>query len=586
MRTFGRIRLVGGLEGGRKQWEITCEPHVMIRLRRTFEKMARTKEGAGLLLDSPENARELTWFLERFPMAVDDPKYLKARDRQHRQLAEQIATITADGFVPRAFELAIPAREYQRVAAELALRTGRLLCADDLGLGKTVTALCALADEAQRPALVVTMTHLPGQWEREIRRFLPGASVHILKSTKPYPITPWPDFVISNYHKLDSWAHTLKGQVKAVVFDEVQELRRTGSRKYQAAQIVAGGARTRVGLSATPIYNYGGEMHAIMEVLAPDALGTWAEFCAEWCRGYSDQTKAEVTDPRGLGTFLREHGLMLRRTRSDVGRELPAFTKVPQTIDVDDTEIEKVSGKAMDLARLILAQGGMERGAKMRASEELSWRLRQATGIAKAAYVADFVRMLVESGEPVLLLGWHHEVYAIWRERLKDLGVVQYTGEESVKQKEDAKAAFVSGKAKVLMMSLRSGAGLDGLQVICKTVVHGELDWSPQVHDQCDGRIYRDGQPHPVFAYYMVADSGSDPVVADTLGLKRSQSDGIRDPNAALIERSQSDPERVRRLAEEFIRQRGGKLPTEEVSRSEAPALPVGQVPLFSTEAA
>lgn len=556
MRTFGKVRLVRG------KWLIECEPHVMIRLKRTFEKMHRMPDGAAVLEDTPENARELEWFLERFPMVVDeDMVYLGSRAEQHRRLADEVASITANGFVPREFALAIPAREYQRIAAELAARTGRLLCADDLGLGKTVTAICALADIRRRPALVVTMTHLPRQWERELARFLPAASVHILKKGEPYPIDPWPDVVISNYHKLNRWADVLKGQVKSVVFDEVQELRRAGSDKYQAAQRIAIAAEMRIGLSGTPIYNYGGEMHAIMDVLAPDALGSWNEFAREWCSDYADRTKAVVKEPRALGTFLREQGLMLRRTKADVGRELPPFTKVPHTIDVDVEEINKIAGPAMDLARLILKQGGMERGEKMRASEELTWRLRQATGLAKAVFVADFVRLLVENGERVLLVGWHHEVYKIWCERLADLKPVKYTGEESTKQKDAAKAAFVSGDSQVLVMSLRAGAGLDGLQDVCTTVVHGELDWSPQVHDQVDGRVYRDGQTKPVFAYYLVADSGSDPVVADVLGLKRSQSDGVRDPTADLIAASQTDPARVRRLAEEYIRQRGGHVP-------------------------
>lgn len=77
----------------------------------------------------------------------------------------------------------------------------------------------------------------------------------------------------------------------------------------------------------------------------------------------------------------------------------------------------------------------------------------------------------------------------------------------------------------------------------------------------CLGRVYRDGQPDPVMAYYLVADSGSDPVVADVLGLKKAQSDAVRDPSAALIQASQSDPARVKRLAEDFLRQRGQRIP-------------------------
>jgi SNF2 family DNA or RNA helicase len=217
----------------------------------------------------------------------------------------------------------------------------------------------------------------------------------------------------------------------------------------------------------------------------------------------------------------------------------------------------------VELARIILTQGGLERTAKLRAAEELSWRLRQATGIAKASFVAEFVRLLVESGEQVVLYGWHRAVYDVWAERLKDLNPVLYTGEESPTQKEASKEAFVSGKSKVLIISLRAGAGLDGLQHCCRTVVFGELDWSPGVHEQCVGRVARDGQKDPVFAYYLVADHGSDPVVADVLQLKKNQIDGLRDPTAALLEDSNGAEGHIKRLAEAFL-QRTGSTSTAE----------------------
>ena len=107
------------------------------------------------------------------------------------------------------------------------------------------------------------------------------------------------------------------------------------------------------------------------------------------------------------------------------------------------------------------------------------------------------------------------------------------------------------------MMSLRAGAGIDGLQGVCRTVVFGELDWSPAVHEQGIGRIYRDGQTDPVMAYFLLSDYGSDPVMLDVLGVKKSQSQGIRDPNADLIETAQASAPDVKRLAESFLRQRG-----------------------------
>jgi hypothetical protein len=57
--------------------------------------------------------------------------------------------------------------------------------------------------------------------------------------------------------------------------------------------------------------------------------------------------------------------------------------------------------------------------------------MRRATGLAKAPYVADFVRLLLESEPKVVLFGWHRDVYEIWLDRLADLNPSLYTGSES-----------------------------------------------------------------------------------------------------------------------------------------------------------
>lgn len=147
-----------------------------------------------------------------------------------------------------------------------------------------------------------------------------------------------------------------------------------------------------------------------------------------------------------------------------------------------------------------------------------------------------------------------------------DFPPVMYTGTESAAAKEVSRKAFVEGDAKVLLMSLRAGAGLDGLQHACRTVVIAELDWSPAVHHQSIGRVHRDGQPDPVVAYFLVADHGADPIIVDVLGLKREQIDGVIDPNAELVERLEVDGDRIKRLAEAYLVQRGLLAPSAEVA--------------------
>jgi len=548
VKTFGRVELHGD------RFLVTCEAQVVMRAKRVFGRMSKSEHGGFTLSNTPENAYELRWFVSRYPMTIDPPAALEEGAGLYEARAALLDEVLSGSFVPRAFEMSLPPRDYQRVAADLLLRSGSLLLADDVGTGKTASAIAALTDRSTRPALVVTMTHLPTQWRREIAKFMPGLSVAVTKTATPHKLTrdgSLPDVLITSYSKLFGWADALAGKVKAVVFDEVQELRIPDSAKYRAARHIVSGADYRMGLSATPIYNYGGEIYSVLNLLRPGALGDSDEFLREWCEAGYGLKKARIKEPRALGSYLRNAGLMLRRTRAEVGREIPPVTRVVHTIDADSEELEKVSGSAAALARIILAKTGSS-FSKLKAAEELNALVRQATGIAKAPYVAEFVRLLVESGESVLLYGWHRQVYEIWKEKLADLGIVFYTGAESAKAKETAKEAFVSGRAKVMAMSLRAGAGVDGIQHACRTVVFGELDWSPGVHEQNIGRPARDGQTDPVCAYFLISDSGSDPIVADVLGVKQGQADGVRDPSGDVVV-GQADPDRMRRLAEHFL---------------------------------
>ncbi|MDQ3722695.1 MAG: SWF/SNF helicase family protein, partial [Actinomycetota bacterium] len=215
----------------------------------------------------------------------------------------------------------------------------------------------------------------------------------------------------------------------------------------------------------------------------------------------------------------------------------------------------RLADEAVDLAELILAREGTK-SELWRASGDFDWKLRHATGVAKAGYVAEFVRLLLENDEPVVLFGWHRDVYAIWAERLADFNPAFYTGTESPNQKLASRDAFLNGDSRLLVMSLRAGSGLDGLQDVAHVAVFGELDWSPGMHDQCIGRLHRDGQAESVVAYFLVSDHGADPVMAEVLSLKRMQSEPLRDPDAPLFEQTIDAGDRVRRLADDVMRRR------------------------------
>lgn len=564
-RTYGTLRLASG------RWELTAEPHVMIVARRLFAQASGRRYRTIRLSNTPEVCRDLEWFLERYPLDVALSAPLRAGAEQHREQQSLVDRLLAGTAEPAQVPLALPPRDYQRVAAQMLLGVKRLLLADDLGVGKTVSAICPLVMGAA-PALIVTMTHLVAQWRRELERFAPSLSVHVLGKSRPYDYCEGgrhPDVLLSTYHKLDGWAETLAPIVRYVVFDECQELRSgpppasgeegdevlqgsaRGSRKCGAAAAIAARAEYVLGLSATPFYNRGGELYWVMDAIKPGALGSREEFKHAWCTGA--EPKLLIKEPSAFGAMLRDSGLMLRRTREDVGQEMPPVTVVPHTVQSDHRVFDDAATSAAELARLVLDRTA-ERQARFQASGDLDRMLRQATGLAKAPYVADFVQLLLDDDEPVVLFGWHKAVYDVWRERLGRFSPAFYSGDQTPRQKDQAVQAFIAGDTKLLILSLRSGAGIDGLQRVCRTCVFGELDWSPGVHEQCTGRIDRPGQERRVVAYYLVSESGSDPVVADVLGIKRAQIEGVRNPNRSdVIERIDRGGEHIQELAKRYL---------------------------------
>ena len=339
--------------------------------------------------------------------------------------------------------------------------------------------------------------------------------------------------------------------IKTVIFDEIQELRHGRSTdKGLAAHAFCEQAEYKLGLSATPIYNYGSEIFSVVEYIAPGALGSWGEFVVNWCTNVGSHWI--VTEPEALGAYLQEEGIALRRTCADeeVASTLPPLSKTLIEVDWDDGAVQTDRELQVRLAQRVLNGRFHDSGT---AARELNMLLRQETGLAKARSTVAYVRTLAEAGEPVLVGGWHRAVYDIWMERLADLKPVMYTGSESQPQKRRAYEAFVRGETNIMVMSLRSGAGIDGLQKAASHVVFGELDWSPQVHVQFTGRLLRTGQERPVTAHYLHVDGGSDPVLMSTLGLKASQSHGILNPYGGMSEATPIDESRIKQLAKDVL---------------------------------
>ena len=531
-------------------------PHVAIKLKSVFPQIAKSAVNPFKFADNIENCNDLEWFISRYPVEMDaaDLKRLVKQKRRYDNFQNEMGRLLMPDYKPtnHKFKDGKEERDYQAVARELSLKVKHMVCGDDLGLGKTIIPLGAFMTPSTLPALVVVQTHLPKQWADRINEFT-TLRVHRIEGTKPYNL-PEADVYIMKYSCLAGWVNFFEtGFFNSVTFDEIQELRNNKSQKYHSAAVVAEHAEYVWGLTATLIYNYGEEAYNIFNIIKKGCLGTRDEFVREWCGGNYGRI---IRDPAAFGSYLRSQYLFVRRTRKDVKRELPPVNKIVHEVEVDNHDVKKIEDLALSLSMKVVSGTFFERGE---AARELDILVRMNTGIAKAREVANYAKIFLEAGEPLILVGWHRDVYDIWLEELKDHNPLMFTGSESGNQKEANKQKFLNGESNLLIMSLRSGPGTDGLQARCQTMIIGELDWSPGVHNQIIGRIDRDGQQGNVTVVYIVTNEGSDPVMMDILGLKSSQAAYINDPDLGVVTQA-SDDSRIKQLAMGYLNKHGIKV--------------------------
>ena len=521
-------RVYGTLSFNRRSkcWVIKGDPSVTEMCKRLFPGKSGTRRGEARFTAHRRAVGDLYWLMLRFPLEIkpaDRALWEKSLQEARTDAARRIqADALPASATPPEGSFAGTLMPFQQEGLAWLLSHDRCLLADEMGLGKTVQALAWLATANAFPVLIVPPAHLTRNWLDETLRFLrlrDGAPrVHIVKGLKPYDL-PEADVYILHYLLLRGWKDVLpRLGFRAVIFDEVQELRHAGTEKYSAASLLSESCERVVGLSGTPIYNRGGEIWNVINILDFHFLGDWESFSREWCWGYGN---AIVAKPDVLGAYLRREGLMLRRTKRDVLTELPPKRRLVQELDWNDKVYAKLMEPVLPQLLRWKTDETLTPSEKALLEDSISQRARQATGVAKAPFVCQFVRALLEGGEKVLLFAHHHEVMDLFKKELKGFSPGFITGRETSVQKELAVARFMDGRTDLCCISLRAASGLNLQRATC--VVFGELDWSPAVHSQAEDRAHRIGQEDSLLCYYLVSPQGSDAVMQEALGLKVSQ---------------------------------------------------------------
>jgi superfamily II DNA or RNA helicase len=463
---------------------------------------------------------------------------------------------------------------------------GRVLLADEVGLGKTIEAGMVLKEYLLRgivdSVLVLTPASLVGQWREELEtKFdIVCATTHeALLRSEPERFWSQKRLIASLAlaRRSEHAAHIVGRSFDLVIVDEAHHLRDRASQSYKLVDAL--NKRFLLLLSATPVQNDLTELYNVLTLLKPGIFKTLKEFRAAYV---TPGKPHQPTNSERLRELMR--GAMVRNTRAVVALKLPRRHAV--TVRVDGSEGERAAYQELAAAARRLATEGANRlalqhllgaaGSSPAAAAaavrrfsgrhvDVSWHaLAQSwasigTGGKEAALI-DLLRR--NPGEKKL-------VFVHYRETLEHLAgllaregfaFARFEGALSGPAKDAAIAAFRE-RVSVLLCTESGGEGRN--VQFCNTLINFDVPWNPMAIEQRIGRIDRIGQKREVFVFNLVTRDTLEEQILHLLDEKISMFELVVGEVGAILGGLDEDRDFADLMLDAWLR-------TTEASRAEA----------------
>jgi SNF2 family DNA or RNA helicase len=461
-------------------------------------------------------------------------------DFERRQLRKMEA-----GKLPLDRLLKQPLFPYQMRGALFAACRGRVVLADDMGLGKTIQTIAAIELLRQRRGiervLVVAPTSVKYQWQTEIEKFC-DLSVQVIDGLHPRrkKLYERPAFFnLINYELVLKDLERIQALgADVIVLDEAQRIRNWATATARRVKQLK--SRYAIVLTGTPLENKLEELYSVVEFVDGRLLGPAFRFLKE----HVDRTeKGKLLGYRKLGEVRRRlEPILLRRTRSEVLRELPKRTDQIFRMPMTKQQAEPYWEQNDILAKLMhkwerqgwLSEMDLRRITcciqNMRMLCNSTFLFDKETNVSpKLDEFREIIRELaIEEGRKVVVFSEYERMTWLAGEVLKKLKIdfVSLHGLVPARKRGALIKRFREDPdCKVFFSTDAGGVGLN-LQA-ATAVINFEPPWNPARLEQRIGRVHRMGQLHPVQVIHMLTEKSIEERVWETMRLKMALFAGV-----------------------------------------------------------
>ena len=439
--------------------------------------------------------------------------------------------------------------DFQKEGIKFGLeRKGRILLADEMGVGKTVQAIgIALLYKEEWPVLIICPSSLKFVWRDEILKWIPNINddkinIQIFKSSKDY-FKCGVKFYIMSYDltvKLEDKIN--EKNFKFIIADEAHYLKSPDAKRTKCLMPIIKKSKRVILITGTPILAKPVELFPLLNMLRPDLFKNFSVFGNRYCdpkRNFFGMDWTGSSHPKELN-FILKH-IMIRRLKKDVMNQLPPKKRQKVEIQTDSKIIKQITAIHLSSEKIMekfneLNNASINPNLVSFVNNEdiedgndnllnLFNKVYKLSAEAKTSGVKEYIHYLIDNKCKYLIFAHHIVMLDAIEEEVKKLKVdyIRIDGKVKLEKRQEYVQKYQKDET-CLVAILSITACYTGITLTAaSTVVFSELHMTPAVMIQAEDRAHRIGQEHEcVNIHYLYGPDTIDEVLFKMLNQKQN----------------------------------------------------------------
>lgn len=412
--------------------------------------------------------------------------------------------------------------EYQKYGVNFMIKGIRVICADDMGIGKTCQSIVAAEEINAKNILIITPNSVKFNWEIELTQW-GSKSITIIngeKNKRKKLISNYKDgYMVINYESVRIHPELADMPWDVIIYDEAHRLKNRKAHHTEACKNIK--SKYCWLLTGTPMENAPQELWSLLNMLFPDTFSSYWKFIDQYCvvennefNGNNVKIPLRAISPIEIYKLIKP--IMIRRLKKEVLSQLPEkqYITIPVEMKKDDRRVYDEVLKDMitvldngEIAATPTVIAQFTRLKQICISQHLLGTKRTDIVSAKLEALETLVESCMDLHKIVIFTTFAEALHIV-RRRFEELKwkTVELHGKITPEERQKSIDRFINvPDVRIFLATIQAGGtGIDGLQRVSDICIFLDKHPNPMKNLQAEDRLMRLGQKNALTIYNIV----------------------------------------------------------------------------------